>query len=587
MFQVFKQLAWFFKGYWKRYTVAIIALIIASAIGLIPPKLVGYIIDEIRFDRLTMNIVALVVIGYLLLTWLHYVISYLWDYTLFTGSVMLEKSIRSKLIKKFLKMPPTFFERYRTGDLMARSTNDLKAISLMAGFGILTLVDSTTFMLMIIAMMGFTISWELTLAALIPLPFMAVLMNYYGAAIHVRFSKAQAAFSELNNSVLESIRGVRVIRAFVQEEQDQQQFEAMTNLVYDKNMAVVKIDALFEPTMKILVGLSYTIGLGYGAFLVFENKLTLGDLVTFNVYLGMLIWPMFAIGELINLLQRGNASIDRVYEVLEYKETTDLNSPRIKVPTVLSIDFKEVTFRYPSASTNQLRHLSLHIKKGQTIGIVGKTGGGKTTLFKLLLGEYSQMFGEIRISNVPINQIGLEQIRTWIGYVPQDQFLFSKTIRENIQFGKEAATDKEIYRVLDLACFLDDMKQLPQGLDTQVGESGVTLSGGQKQRVALARAFMKEPEILMMDDSLSAVDGKTEMKIMKQLRKERADKTTLIAAHRLSAVKHADHIVVIDEGIIVEEGTHEQLLQLNGWYQEQNMRQQSSGRGGLMNEDLY
>src|SRR5690625_4322904 len=255
---------------------------------------------------------------------------------------MLEKSIRSKLIKKFLKMPPTFVERYRTGDLMARSTNDLKAMSLISCFLILTLVDYTIFMLMIIAIMGFTISWELSLAALIPLPFMAVLMSYYGAAIQVRFSKAQSAFSELNNSVLESIRGVRVIRAFVQEEQDQQQFEAMTNLVYDKNMAVVKIDALFEPTMKILVGLSYTIGLGYGAFLVFENKLTLGDLVTFNVYLGMLIWPMFAIGELINLLQRGNASINRVYEVLEYKEATDLNSPRINVTTV--VDRKSVVY---------------------------------------------------------------------------------------------------------------------------------------------------------------------------------------------------------------------------------------------------
>lgn len=578
MFHVFKQLAWFFKAYWKRYTFAIIALIIASAIGLIPPKIVGYIIDEIRFDRLTMNILTFAVIGYLLLTWIHYLISYLWDYTLFSGAVILEKSIRSRLIRKFLNMSPTFFERYRTGDLMARSTNDLKAISLTAGFGILTLVDSTTFMLMIIAMMGFTISWKLTLAALIPLPFMAILMNYYGAAIHARFSQAQAAFSELNNSVLESIRGVRVIRAFVQEEQDQNRFEAMTNLVYNKNMEVVKIDALFEPTMKILVGLSYTIGLGYGALLVFETKLTLGDLVTFNVYLGMLIWPMFAIGELMNILQRGNASIERVYDVLDYKEAIKVSPETVEVPAVSSVDFKDVTFRYPSATVNQLHHFSLHVNKGQTIGIVGKTGGGKTTLFKLLLREYPKMLGEIQISNIPIEQIGLKQIRTWIGYVPQDQFLFSKTIRENIQFGKEAATDKEIYRVLDLACFVDDIKHLPQGLDTQVGESGVTLSGGQKQRVALARALIKDPEILILDDSLSAVDGKTETKMIEHLRREREHKTTFIAAHRLSAVKHADHIIVVDGGIIVEEGTHEQLLQLNGWYHEQNILQQLNDR---------
>src|SRR5690625_4458663 len=295
-----------------------------------------------------------IIIGFLLLMFVYYTIGFLWDYTLFSGSVILERKYRSRLMNHFLLMSPAFFDRFRTGDLMARSTNDLKAISMTAGFGVLTLVDSSTFMLMIIAVMALTISWELTLAALFPLPLMAIIMNKYGSAIHTRFTKAQEAFGEMNNDVLESIKGVRVIRAFVQEKQDLIRFDATTEDVYLKNMEVTKVDALFEPTMKILVGLSYTIGLGYGAFLVFENKLTLGDLVTFNVYLGMLIWPMFAIGELINLLQRGNASIDRVYEVLEYKETTDLNSPRIKVPTVLSIDFKEVTFRYPSASTNQL-----------------------------------------------------------------------------------------------------------------------------------------------------------------------------------------------------------------------------------------
>ena len=294
-----------FKTYWKRYIFAVTALIMASALGLVPPKLLGYVIDQIRFDTLTMKVLIVIISVYISIIIVDYVVSYLWNYTLFSGSVILERTLRSRLMQHFLKMSPTFFGRYKTGDLMARSTNDLKAISMTAGFGILTLVDSTTFMLMIILMMGITISWKLTLAALIPLPIMAIIMNKYGAVIHARFMKAQDAFGDMNNNVLESIRGVRALRAFTQEKQDRKRFDDMTEDVYEKNMAVARIDALFEPTMQILIGSSYIIGLGYGSILVFNSVITLGDLVSFNVYLGMLIWPMIAVGELINVLQRG------------------------------------------------------------------------------------------------------------------------------------------------------------------------------------------------------------------------------------------------------------------------------------------
>lgn len=457
---------------------------------------------------------------------------------------------------------------------MARSTNDLKAISLTAGFGVLTLVDSSIFMLMIIAVMGLTISWPLTFAALLPLPIMAVMMNFYGSAIHRRFTKAQDAFGEMNNSVLESIRGVRAIRAFVQEEQEKTRFENMTKDVYDKNMEVAQIDALFEPTMKILVGLSYTIGIGYGAMLVFENRLTLGDLVTFNVYLGMLIWPMFAVGELINILQRGNASLDRVNKTLSYPpDVRDVRELK-QVEAVKEIQFHNVSFAYPNTAEKALKAVSFKVRVGDTIGVVGKTGAGKTTLFKLLLRQYPDVQGKIVISGEEIESLPLKQLREWIGYVPQDQMMFSKSIRENIQFGKEAATDEEIFRALELAYFAGDILQLPEGLDTQVGESGITLSGGQKQRVALARAFIKNPEILILDDSLSAVDGKTEAAIIAHLKEERKNKTTFIAAHRLSAVTHADHIIVLEDGEIAEEGTHEQLMKEKGWYYKQYVQQQ-------------
>jgi ATP-binding cassette, subfamily B, multidrug efflux pump len=574
MFQVFKKLDWFFKHYWKRYTFAIIALMVASAIGLIPPRLLGYAIDQIQYETLTSQILTIIIVGYLVLILVHYSISFLWDYTLFSGAVILERWTRSNLIDHYLKMTPTFYGKYKTGDLMARSTNDLKAIAQTAGFGVLTLVDSTTFMFMLIAMMGFSISWKLTLAALIPLPIMAIIMNKYGAAIHARFTEAQAAFGNMNNEVLESIRGVRVIRAFVQEKQDKDRFEKMTEDVYQKNISVAKIDAMFEPTMKILVGISYTIGLGYGTVLVFQNVISLGDLVSFNVYLGMLIWPMFAVGELINVLQRGNASLDRVNETISYEADVKNPDHPKEVSLVEKVVFDTVSFSYPNTKINQLEDIRLHIKKGQTIGIVGKTGAGKTTLFKLLLRQYPGVRGQINISDVNIEAISLEQIRSWIGYVPQDQVMFSKSVRENIQFGKSDASDEEIYRVMELAQFVEDIKQLPKGLDTKVGESGVTLSGGQKQRVALARAFIKNPEILILDDSLSAVDGKTESKIIQHLREERKHKTTLIAAHRLSAVTHADQIIVLEDGEIVERGTHEELMENGGWYKEQYDGQQ-------------
>ncbi|MCA0983960.1 ABC transporter ATP-binding protein/permease [Halobacillus yeomjeoni] len=579
MFSVLYKLRWFFKIYWKRYTFAIIALIIGSAIELIPPKLLGAAIDAIQFNTLTSERLMEIILLYGGLIAASYSISYLWDYTLFSGALIMERTMRSKLMNHFLKMTPTFFGKNRTGDLMARATNDLKALTMTAGFGILTLVDSTMFMFLIIAVMGFTISWKLTFAALLPLPIMAFAMNKYGKVIHERFTAAQTAFGEMNNDVLESVKGIRVSRAFVQENNDFRRFQEMTDRVYGKNVKVAKVDALFEPTIKVLVGLSYTIGLGYGAALVFQNVISLGEMVSFNVYLGMLIWPMFAVGELINVLQRGNASLDRVNDTLSYQP--DVFTPSIpkKLERPGKIDFRNVSFRYPDAETEGLKEIDVTIKPGETIGIVGKTGAGKTTFFKQLLREYPGLKGSLVIDDTPLEDMDLETTRNWIGYVPQNQVLFSKTIRENIQFGKEAATDEEIYKVLEFAHFLEDIKALPNGLDTKVGESGVTLSGGQKQRVSIARAFIKDPEILILDDAMSAVDGRTESNIIDHLRKERKGKTTLIAAHRLSAVTHADYILVLDEGRIVEEGTHDQLIGHKGWYCEQYERQQLESGG--------
>lgn len=575
MFIVLKKLGWFFKMDWKRYAIAGVLLILVGVLDIIPPWMTGYAIDGISQGSLADKEFYFIIGGWIAITIVGYIMSYIWFYQLFGGSFLLERIMRSQLMKHFMKMSPTFFERNRTGDLMARATNDLKAVSNTAGFGILTLIDSTFFMVTILAVMIATISFKLTLAALLPLPLMALAMSYFGGKIHHRFMEAQDSFGELNDQVLEAVSGVRVIRAFVQEEASQQQFSRKTDEVYEKNIEVARIDALFEPTMKILIGLSYLIGLCYGGYMVFKSEITLGELVSFNIYLGMLIWPMLAIGELINVMQRGNASLDRVNESLNYKPDVKDAADLVAVDEPETIAFRKVTFRYPSSKVDNLVNVSFAIRKGQTLGIVGRTGSGKTTLLKQLLREYPIGSGEISVSNVPIDKLEIQRLLGWIGYVPQQPVLFSRSIRHNIWFGKKGeASDADLQRALERASFAKDIQFLPDGLETMVGEKGVALSGGQKQRVSIARALIADPEILMLDDALSAVDGKTEAEIIEGIRTERAGKTTLITTHRLSAIQHADWIIVLDEGRIVQEGTHEELLRAGGWYREQYDRQQ-------------
>lgn len=574
MFDVLWKLKWFFKENWLRYTIAVVLLFVANILEIVPPWLIGVAIDAIAQQELTSDLLWQYVIVLLVAMVLAYVINFIWQYQLFGGAYVIERQLRSSLMGHFLKMTPTFYEKNRTGDLMARSTNDLKAISETAGFGILTLVDSTLYMATIIVAMGILVSWELTFLAILPLPVLAIVVQLLGKKIHERYTLAQDAFGDMNDSVLESVGGVRVVRAYVQERSSEKEFQDMTQDVYEKNMAVERIDALFAPVTKVLTGISYVIGLGYGAFLVSEGTMTLGDLVAFNVYLGMIVWPMFAIGELINILQRGNASIDRVNETLDYEE--DVVDPKTTKETghPERIGFRDFGFTYPQSTSINLQGINLSMNSGQTLGIVGKTGSGKTTFVKQLLKEYPTGEGSLTMNGIEINELSKAQLRDWVGYVPQDHVLFSRTILENILFGKADATEEEVSQAIKLSYFEKDLAMLPNGLETLVGEKGVALSGGQKQRISIARAIIKNPEILILDDSLSAVDAKTEAKIIENIQRERAGKTTIITTHRLSAVKHADWIVVLDDGRIIEEGTHEQLVAKQGWYHEQFLRQQ-------------
>ena len=571
MFQAIKKLMWFFKDHWKRYTIAIILLLIANVVEVLPPWLVGQTIDKISDRSLTEQIYHQLVIIFIIVLILAYIVNYIWRTLIFSGSQILESIMRRKLMQKFLSMSPTFFEKNRTGDLMAKSTNDLNQIRNTAGIGILTLIDSTTFMGTIILTMGITVSWKLTLFALIPLPLLAILEIELGKRIHKRYLVSQKSFGDMNDSVLESIEGVRVTRAYVQEDKLNKDFKNMTESVVEKFMNVEKMDAFFQPITIIITAMSQVIGIGYGAFLVNSGEMTIGGLISFTVYLNMLVWPMFSVGILINIMQRGNASIDRVEETLNEAETV-IDVENKGMPSH-DIGMNSVVFKYPSSESINLNNINIILSKGETLGIVGATGSGKTTLIKQILKEYPTGDGEIVLGDTNINQISKSDLRSLIGYVSQENILFSRSIRDNIRFGKSNATYNEIEEAIKLAYFEKDIERLPQGLETLVGEKGIAISGGQKQRIAIARALIMDPKILILDDALSAVDAKTEKKIIQNIQKYRQSKTTIIATHRLSGVKHANQIVVMDHGEITESGTHDQLLQMNGWYKSQFERQ--------------
>lgn len=571
---IFRKLGWFFKQEKKHYLIGVFSLFAVAIVQLIPPKVIGIIIDEIADQNISMQIIALWIGVLIIAAFLQYLFRYIWRMNIWGSAARLEKELRQRLFAHFTRMDSLFYQKYRTGDLMAHATNDLNAIQNVAGAGILTFADSViTGGTTIIAMVLF-VDWRLTLIALIPLPLLAVTSRILGSKLHDAFRDSQEAFSSINDKTQESITGIKVIKTFGQEKQDLEDFQEKIDDAIEKNKRVNFLDALFDPFITLIIGLSYVATIILGGRYVLDGTISIGQMVSFISYIGMLVWPMFAIGRLFNVLERGNASYDRVNELLHEKTHIVEKVGAEMTPAKGELNVAITQFTYPDDEQPALEHIKFAINEGDTLGIVGKTGAGKTTIIKLLMREYDHYQGEIKFGGRTIRDYSLDALLRSIGYVPQDHFLFSMTILDNIRFSNPQKSPEEVEEAAELAYINTEIKGLPEGYQTMVGERGVSLSGGQKQRLSIARALIESPELLILDDALSAVDAKTEEAILRNLKAERKNKTTIIAAHRLSSVMHANEIIVIDHGRIIERGTHQELLALGGWYEQMWQKQQ-------------
>ena len=562
---IFLKLGWYFREQWRRYVVAGLLLIIVDVLELSIPWLVGRLIDEVVARSLDSQRLMSYVISVLVLAVLIYIMRFLWRMFLFSASFQLAERLRQQVYQHLTLMAPGFYNKHRTGDLMARATNDVTAVEMTAGEGVLSGLDGLVTGILVLAVMMITVSWELTLVALLPFPLMAWFFFVIGTRLHDGFRDAQERFSDLNDKVQESVSGIRMTRAFGREVREDADFMRVADRAAEANMRVAATDSLYDPAIFITVGVSFMVSIAMGAWLIEQDRITLGQLTSFTMYLGYLIWPMFAYGWLLNLVERGSAAYARIIALLDARSPVQDDGTRVLAANV-DIHWQVNAFEYPGASSAALSNINLGVTQGQTLGIVGATGAGKSTLISLLLRYYDHDSATVSIGGDSVKSYTLESLRGMIAVVPQDAFLFTASIAQNIALGCPEATIEQIRAAARLASVEQDILRFPAGYDTLVGERGVTLSGGQKQRIAIARALLMDTPILVLDDALSAVDVSTERNILSHLKEARQGRTTIILCHRLSAVEEADQIVVLSHGELKERGTHTSLLQAKGWY---------------------
>ena len=562
---LFIKLGWYFRLQWRRYMAAILMLIGVDLLEMTIPWITGRVIDHVVEGTLTSLILWRFVATLVAIAIAVYVMRYLWRVFLFYSSFHLAETMRQRLYTHMTRMSPQFFREHRTGDLMARATNDISALEMTAGEGVLSGIDGLVTGILVIAIMMVLISWKLTLLALLPFPFMAWYFMIIGKRLHSGFRDAQERFSDLNDRVQESVSGIRMVRAFGLEQQEDREFLRIADRAAEANIRVAGTDSLYDPAIFITVGSSFLLCISAGAVLVEDEQLTLGQLTSFTMYLGFLIWPMFAYGWLLNIVERGSAAWERIESLLQTPSPVQ-DTGQVSQISDGSVQIDITTFAYPDSSSPALRDIHLRVATGHTVGVVGATGAGKTTLISLLLRSFDDPACKISIGGVPVQELSLDALRGAIAMVPQDPFLFTASIAENIAMGRPGASLAEIRAVAELAAIDKDILRFPDAYDTLVGERGITLSGGLKQRIAIARALLLDAPILILDDALSAVDVATERNILMHLQQVRAGRTTFVLCHRLSAVEDASEIIVLSRGTIAERGTHQALLAQRGWY---------------------
>ncbi|OVE50628.1 ABC transporter transmembrane domain-containing protein [Chromobacterium violaceum] len=555
----------FVSRHWRSYILAALMLAAVAVLTVMIPRQVGHIVDALAARRLTGDALLLELAQLLAMGVAIYGLRVGWRLQLFTASYTLGVELRGQLYQRLATQGPAFFQRQRTGDLMARATNDIDSVEMAAGEAVLAGFDGLLTLVLVLAMMTLGVDWRLALAALLPFPFMAWAFSRISNHIHREWGEALSRFGKLNDHVQETLSGVRTLRALGLEARNDAELSRLAAAASDSSFEAQRWEAAFEPTVGVALVTSTAIALALGGYLVWHGQLTIGALTSFSMYLVQLIWPMFAAGWVLSLLQRGAAAWRRLQPVLDAEPDVADGGDRAELsPGALVFD--NLTFHYSDDAAAALRQVSAQLPPGQTLGVVGPTGSGKSTLLKLLMRQYPLQQGAIRWSGADVADYRLQTLRGAISWVPQEAFLFSASVAENIALARPDASQQDIERVARLAAVHDDILRLPQGYATPVGEKGVALSGGQRQRLAIARALLADAPLLLLDDALSAVDTDTESRILGHLREARRGRSVIIVSHRLSAVADADHIVVLNHGRIAEQGSHDELLRLDGWY---------------------